>query len=325
MTPLVFQPALAHNHSRLGVDQPMNDKNDNIKNLTRIMHGVIRQDYPASTLYVMATPIGNAGDISLRALHILALSDVVACEDTRITGALLSQYGISKELLATHQHNERQMAESLLKRLSKGERIVLVSDAGTPAISDPGYLLVDAVRTAGFRVMPVPGASAAIAALSAGGLSADHFYFAGFLPAKNAARETMLGSLENLPATLVIYEAPHRIKETLASLNAVLGPDRRIVIAREITKLFEDIHCCSLSEAPGWLEADPNHSRGEFVLLVEGKKSGMEKDEREAARILSILLTECSVSQAASLASKITGIRKNRLYEQALSIKNAKT
>ncbi|NLC24229.1 MAG: 16S rRNA (cytidine(1402)-2'-O)-methyltransferase [Oxalobacter sp.] len=286
------------------------------------MQGVIRQDYPASTLYVMATPIGNAADISLRALHILSLVDAVACEDTRITGTLLAQYGLSKELIATHQHNERRMTDQLIQRLARGEKIALVSDAGTPAISDPGYLLVDAVRSAGFRVIPVPGTSAAIAALSAGGLPADHFYFAGFLSAKTAARETALKLLENMPATLVIYEAPHRIKETLASLYTVFGPERRIVIAREITKLFEEIHGCRLSEAQSWLDADPNHARGEFVLLVEGQPSGMDKDEIEAARILSILLAECPVSQAASLAAKITGIKKNRLYDQALRMKD---
>lgn len=304
--------------------QLMNDENDNLKNLARIMQGVIRQDYPASTLYVMATPIGNAADITLRALHILSLVDVVACEDTRTTGTLLAQYGLSKELVATHQHNERRMAEQLIQRLSKGERIALVSDAGTPAISDPGYLLVEAARSAGFRIMPVPGASAAIAALSVGGLLADHFYFAGFLPAKTAARETALQSLETISATLVIYEAPHRIKETLASLYTLFGSDRRIIIAREITKLFENIHSCRLSEAQSWLDADPNHARGEFVLLVEGQPPGMDKDEKEAARILSILLAECPVSQAASLAARITGIKKNRLYEQALRMKEEK-
>jgi len=302
--------------------QLMNDENDKLKNMARIMQGGIRQDYPASTLYVMATPIGNAADISLRALHILSLVDAVACEDTRTTGTLLAQYGLSKELIATHQHNERRMADQLIQRLSRGEKIALVSDAGTPAISDPGYLLVDSVRSSGFRVMPVPGASAAITALSAGGLPADHFYFAGFLPAKTAARETALQLLENMPVTLVIYEAPHRIKETLASLCTVFSPKRRIVIAREITKLFEEIHCCQLSEAQSWLDADPNHARGEFVLLVEGHPSGMDKDEKDATRILSILLAECPVSQAASLAAKITGIKKNRLYELALRMKD---
>ncbi len=299
----------------------MNDENDNIKALTRIMQNVAQQDYPLSALYVMATPIGNTGDISLRALHLLSLVDAVACEDTRITGTLLSQYGLSKELIATHQHNERRMSEQLVGRLLKGERIALVTDAGTPAISDPGHLLVNEVLSAGLRVMPVPGASAAIAALSVSGLASDHFYFAGFLPAKTTARETSLKSLENIQATLVIYEAPHRIKETLASLHTVFGPDRHIVIAREITKLFEEIHRCKLSETGSWLDADPNHLRGEFVLLVEGASSDTEKDEAEAKRILSILLEQCPVSQAASLASRLTGKKKNRLYEEALKMK----
>jgi len=320
---LVFAAALAHNHTRpTRPGQTMDETNNSIKTVARIMQGVARQDYPASTLYVMATPIGNAGDISLRALHILSLANAVVCEDTRTTGALLSQYGIPKERIASHRHNEHRMTEQVVARLSKGERIVLVTDAGTPAVSDPGSYLVDAVLSAGLRVMPVPGASAAIAALSAGGLSADHFYFAGFLPPRAAARETMLQSLKNISATLVLYEAPHRIAETLASLHAVFGPDRWIVIAREITKLFEEIHRCRLAEASGWLAADPVRARGEFVLLVEGEKTGPDTDEVEARRILSILLAECTVRQAAALASRITGIRKNRLYDYALKIKN---
>ena len=286
------------------------------------MQDVIQQDYPPAALYVIATPIGNIGDITLRALHVLSLVDAVACEDTRITGTLLSQYGISKPLIAVHQHNEYRMTEQLVNRLSKGERIALVTDAGTPAISDPGSHLVDAVLSAGLRVMPVPGASAAIAALSVSGLSADHFYFVGFLPVKKVAKETMLKSLENMPAILVIYEAPHRIRETLASLLAVFGPDRQIVIAREITKFFEEIHRCKLSETREWLDADPHHARGEFVLLIESAKSGRNQDEMEAERILSILLAECPVSQAASLAAQITGMKKKPLYERALQIKD---
>jgi 16S rRNA (cytidine1402-2'-O)-methyltransferase len=303
----------------------MNEGKDNLSGIARIMQGVVRQDYPVSTLYVIATPIGNAGDIGLRALHVLSLVDAIACEDTRTTGILLSQYGVSKELIAAHQHNERRMAEQLVARLSKGERIALVTDAGTPAISDPGARLVDAVLAAGVRVVPVPGASATVAALSVGGLVADHFYFVGFLSTKTAARESMLHSLENIPATLVIYEAPHRIAETLTSLHAVFGSDRQIVIAREITKLFETIHRCRLSEALDWLRSNPNHVRGEFVLLVEGLRADADKNEREATRILSILLAECPVSQAVFLASRITGIRKNRLYEQALAIKDETT
>lgn len=299
----------------------MNDDKGSTKTITRIMQHVALQQFPAATLYVIASPIGNTGDISLRALHILTLVDAVACEDTRTTGALLAQYGISKELIPSHQHNERQMAERLVSRLMQGERIALLSDAGTPAISDPGSLVVDAALAAGLRVTPIPGASAAITALSASGLTENRFYFLGFLPAKTTARETALKSLEHISATLVIYEAPHRIAETLTSLCRIFGTDRQIVIAREITKLFEEIHRCKLSEASSWLEADANHAKGEFVLLIEGAQSEADDNEVEATRILSILLAECPVSQAASIASRITGIKKNRLYEQALKMK----
>ena len=289
--------------------------------LEPVMQGVIRQHYPPSALYVIATPIGNAGDISLRAWHILSLADAVACEDTRVTGRLLAQYGLAKPLIAAHQHNERSMAEPIIDRLMKGERIALVTDAGTPAISDPGYLLADAVRAAGLRVIPVPGASAAIAALSASGLPAGSFYFAGFLPPKSAAREALLRSWENLPDTLVIHEAPHRIAATLASLRQVFGPERKIVIARELTKLFEQIHACTLSEAQGWLAADPARSKGEFILLIAGKAvKENAKEETEARRILSVLTAELPVSQAAALAAKLTGLKKNRLYQLALEI-----
>lgn len=288
--------------------------------LEPVMQGIFRQHYPPSALYVIATPIGNAGDISLRAWHILSLADAVACEDTRNTGRLLAQYGLAKPLIAAHQHNERSMAEPIITRLMQGERIALVTDAGTPAISDPGYLLVDAVRAAGLRVIPVPGASAAIAALSASGLPADSFYFAGFLPPKSAARETLLKTLENLPHTLVIHEAPHRMADTLAALCQVFGPERKIVIARELTKLFEQIHACPLAEAQHWLAADPNHGKGEFILLIAGKTSQENTEETEARRILSILTAELPVSQAAALAAKLTGQKKNRLYQLALEI-----
>lgn len=296
---------------------------DHIKTLARLMQNVAQQDFPASALYVVGTPIGNAGDISLRALHVLTRVDAIACEDTRVTGILLAQYGISCELIATHQHNEHRMAKQIITRLLRGERIALVTDAGTPAISDPGVHLVDAVHSAGLRVIPIPGPSAAITALSVAGLPADHFYFVGFLPSKNAARNTALQSLATLPATLVIYEAPHRMPQTLDSLQQVLGGDRQIVIAREVTKLFEEIHRCRLSETSAWLASDSNHTRGEFVLLVEGAASGSESDEVEAERILAILLSEYPVSQAAALAARITGAKKNRLYERALAMQNA--
>ncbi|HTN65748.1 MAG TPA: 16S rRNA (cytidine(1402)-2'-O)-methyltransferase, partial [Burkholderiaceae bacterium] len=206
-----------------------------------IMREVVQQTYPLSALYVLATPIGNVGDISLRALHVLTLVDAVACEDTRNTGHLLSRYGLSKPLLAAHQHNERTVADKIVARLQAGERIALVSDAGTPAVSDPGARIVDAVLQAGLRVLPLPGASAAIAALSVSGLVNDHFHFVGFLPAKAQQRASTLANLRALPATLVLYEAPHRIVDTVAALAAAFDGARRIVFARELSKLFEEI------------------------------------------------------------------------------------
>jgi 16S rRNA (cytidine1402-2'-O)-methyltransferase len=280
-----------------------------------------QQSYPTATLYIVATPIGNVTDISLRALHLLALADVVACEDTRKTGALLTRFGLSKHMVAAHQHNEREVAEKLIERLRAGERVALVSDAGTPGVSDPGARIVDAVRTAGLRVVPVPGASAAIAALSASGLVNDRFHFVGFLPAKAKQRETELAALKPLAATLVIYEAPHRILDCVEALAAVFEPARQVVFARELTKLFEEIHRCPIGEALAWVKGDANRERGEFVVLVEGAAQAADAGDAEAERILNILLAECSVKQAASLAAQITGRKKNALYERALQIK----
>ena len=280
----------------------------------------IHQHYPDATLYVIGTPIGNAGDISLRALHILEIADAVACEDTRVTKNLLGLYGLDKELISAHQHNEREAAEKLIARLQRGERIALVSDAGTPAISDPGAKIVDSVRNAGFNVIPVPGPSAAITALSAGGLIDESFLFIGFLPAKTAQRQTVLRKLKDSPATLVIYEAPHRIRDTVRTLADIFEPSRTVVIARELTKLFEEIHRCPLSEAIPWLEENRNRQKGEFVLLVQGAPS-REDDESQARHILSVLLDELPAGTAAGLTAKITGIRKNRLYDMALELK----
>jgi 16S rRNA (cytidine1402-2'-O)-methyltransferase len=278
-----------------------------------------QQSYPPGTLYVVATPIGNVLDVSLRALHVLALADVVACEDTRNTGALLNRFGLQCNLVAAHQHNEREMAEKLVARLHGGARVALVSDAGTPAISDPGARIVQAVRAAGLRVVPVPGASAGIAALSASGLEQDQFHFAGFLPAKAAQREKMLQGLLHMPATLVFYEAPHRIAEFVAALEAVFEPQRQVVFARELTKMFEEIHRCPLAEAMDWVKADQHRQRGEFVVLVEGAAPDQDAQLREAERVLDILLAECSVKQAAALAAQITGVKKNLLYDRALA------
>jgi 16S rRNA (cytidine1402-2'-O)-methyltransferase len=280
------------------------------------------QGYPVSTLYVIATPIGNVCDITVRALHVLNLVDAVACEDTRNTGQLLSRYGVVKPLIAAHQHNEREVADKLIARLQAGARIALVSDAGTPAVSDPGARIVDAVRAAGLRVMPLPGPSAAIAALSASGLLSDEFYFVGFLPAKGKQREARLQPLRTLAATLVFYEAPHRIADCVEALAAAFEPQRQIVFARELTKLFEQVHRCRLSEAQAWLASDAHREKGEFVVLLEGAPAAAGQDQLEADRVLQILLAECPLKQAAALAAQILGQKKNALYERALELKN---
>ncbi len=285
------------------------------------MQEVSQQVYPASTLYVVATPIGNVGDISLRAINALSIADAVACEDTRNTAQLLARYGLSKELIAAHEHNEREAAQKLIARLQAGQRIALVSDAGTPAVSDPGARIVDAVRAAGLRVMPLPGASAAVSALSASGLVNDRFYFVGFLPNRTRQRETALQELNGIAATLVFYEAPHRITETVDALAAAFAPTRQVVFARELTKLFEEIHRCNLAEASAWLAADAHRQKGEYVILLEGAPAASADDDAQAERILAILLAECPLKQAASLAAQITGKKKNALYERALQLK----
>ncbi|MBY0239531.1 MAG: 16S rRNA (cytidine(1402)-2'-O)-methyltransferase [Burkholderiaceae bacterium] len=286
-----------------------------------VLGEAVNQTYPIATLYVVATPIGNVADITVRALHVLSLVNAVACEDTRNTAQLLTRFGLHKPLIAAHQHNEREAAEQLIARLQAGERIALVSDAGTPAVSDPGARIVDAVRAAGLRVMPLPGASAAVTALSASGLVHDQFHFVGFLPAKAKQRDTVLQQLRSVPATLVLYEAPHRIVESAQALAAAFEPTRQVVFARELTKLFEEIHRCPLSEAVQWLTADAHRQKGEFVVLVEGAPQASDADEAEAERILNILLAELPLKQAATLAAQITGKKKNALYDRALQIK----
>lgn len=290
-----------------------------------LMQDLDLQDNPAGALYVVATPIGNAADITLRSLNILALADAVACEDTRNTGHLLTRYGFQKQLIAAHQHNEREVAERLIERLQAGQRIALVSDAGTPAISDPGARIVDAVRSAGLRVIPLPGPSAAIAALSASGLLDPQFHFAGFLPAKAAQRDAVLQSFGSLAATLILYEAPHRIRETVAALQARFEATRLIVFGRELTKRFEEIHRCALGEARAWLEEDPHREKGEYVLLIASATTAPDADRIEADRVLGILLAQCPLKQAAALAAQITGQKKNALYERALELKGAGT
>ena len=276
----------------------------------------------AGKLYVVATPIGNLGDISARALAVLAQADLVAAEDTRTTGHLLAHHGITAKLVALHEHNEMQRAAELVARIKAGKTIALVSDAGTPGISDPGALLVARAREAGISVCPIPGANAAIAALSAAGLAAPHFLFYGFLPARSAARRAALEALRELPYALVFYEAPHRVTECVAALAAILGGEREIVIARELTKLFEAIHHCRLDQAGAWLASDANRQRGEFVLIVSGAQAEAQQGlPAEAERGLRLLLAELPLKQAAALAAAITGARKNELYARALELR----
>ena len=278
----------------------------------------------SGTLYVVATPIGNLEDITLRALEVLKAVDVIAAEDTRHTSGLLSHFGIRKKMLAVHEHNEHQSAEQLLNRLRAGESVALVTDAGTPGISDPGAVVVDIVREAGLPVVPIPGASAVIAALSASGIRQNGFSFVGFLPASGSQRRKTLESLKEQTATLVFYEAPHRVVESVEDMATILGGERRITIARELTKTFETFHRCMLNEAAAWLEADPNQQRGEFVLLVESLP-GVEDTEisDDVERVLKLLMAELPLKQAVKLAAEITGAKKNALYEHGLKIKDS--
>ncbi len=261
--------------------------------------------------------------MTLRALDVLGGADVVAAEDTRNTSHLLKHHGIrANQLIAVHQHNERGAADKLVAAIQSGQSVAFVSDAGTPGVSDPGALLVQAVRSAGLRVIPIPGASAVVAALSASGLNAPHFLFYGFLPNKSAARCAVLNDLISHPYTLVFYEAPHRIVECIADLHAVLGGERQIVLAREVTKLFETIHSCALSEAQSWLLSDSNQQRGEFVVLVSGavQQPGLPA---ETLSTLKILLEDLPLKQAVQLTTKITGANRSELYQLALEMKSA--
>ena len=279
----------------------------------------------AHALYVVATPLGNLRDITLRALDVLASVDVIAAEDTRVTAKLLARHGIATRMLSLHAHNERRRAAEIVALLGAGKSVALVSDAGTPAVSDPGAALVHAVAEAGYAVVPVPGPSAVIAALSASGIAAPQWQFCGFLPATATARRAALTRLSDYPGALVFYEAPHRIAAALDALVAVLGPERGLVVAREITKRFETIHRCRLGEAPAWLAADPDRARGEFVLIVAAPAAATQAGDSADAhdRMLSALLAELPVAQAVRLAVKLTGAPRNRLYERALRLSKA--
>lgn len=274
------------------------------------------------TLYIVATPIGNLGDLSPRALEVLSRVDVIAAEDTRHSRPLLTHFGIDRPLLAVHEHNEAQAATQLIQRLRKGESIALISDAGTPLISDPGYVLVQAARDAGINVVPVPGPSALICALSAAGLPTDRFRFEGFLPRKGPARRARLTALARDPVTLVFYESSHRIEASITDMAETLGGERRAVIARELTKTFEQFACRTLAQLPDWLAADARHLKGEFVVMVGGAAMDAETPtvDAETGRVLSLLLRELPAGRAASLAAQITGCPRRLLYARAQAL-----
>ena len=273
----------------------------------------------ASTLYVVPTPIGNLGDITHRALEVLKGVDLIAAEDTRHTGLLLQHFAINARLFALHDHNEQQKADQLLAKLQEGQSIALVSDAGTPLINDPGYHLVRRCREAGIRVVPLPGACAAITALSAAGLASDRFCYEGFLPAKTKGRKDTLQALIEEPRTLIFYESTHRLLESLQDMVTVLGPQRYVVLARELTKTWESIHGAPVGELLAWVKEEETRRRGEMVLIVEGHK--VQSDDAfpaDALRTLALLQKELPLKKAAALAAEIHGVKKNALYKYAL-------
>jgi 16S rRNA (cytidine1402-2'-O)-methyltransferase len=271
-------------------------------------------------LYVVATPIGNLDDMSARALKVLRDVSLIAAEDTRHSLRLMQHFGIPTPLAACHEHNEREEGSRFITRLLAGDNVALISDAGTPLISDPGYHLVRQARAAGIQVIPVPGACALIAALSAAGLPSDRFIFEGFLPAKSVGRKARLELVKEEPRTLIFYEAPHRILECLQDMEEIFGPDRPAVLGRELTKTFETLKGLPLSELRAFVEGDGNQQRGECVVLVAGwsEPEGEDAIGAEARRVLDLLLEEMPLKRAAALAAEITGVRKNLLYQVAL-------
>ena len=293
------------------------------RKLKELVADAAHQDYPAATLYVIATPIGNRADITVRALACLALVDAVAAEDTRTARQLLQYYGVDKPMIAAHRHNENEAAATLVARIAAGARIAYVSDAGTPGVSDPGARIVAAVRDAGHRVVPIPGASALTTSVSAAGLPDGPIAFIGFLPAKTSQAATVLEGIADADAHLVFYEAPHRIVDTLTLFAKTFGGDRHCVIARELTKRFETMHRCRLEDAVAWITADPQRQRGEFVVIVEADEQHDDASDRALAKAAPILAKLCAalpLSEAASLAAEITGVSRKALYAEALRL-----
>jgi len=271
------------------------------------------------TLYIVPTPIGNLGDITQRSLDVLGSVDLIAAEDTRHTGRLLSHFGIQTKTFALHDHNEQQKAQVLVEKLQQGNSIALVSDAGTPLISDPGYHLVTQCRQAGVKVVPLPGACAVITALSASGLPSDRFSFEGFLPAKSKGRKDKFLEIAKAERTCIFYESPHRIMDSLQDMLAILGPEREVVLAREITKTFETIQGMPLGELIAWIEEDDNRKRGEMVLLIHGYREEVsEALPDDATRTLGILTKELPLKKAAAMTAEIYNLKKNALYKWGL-------
>ena len=281
------------------------------------------QQYPASALYVVATPIGNLADLSLRAIHVLGLVDALACEDTRVSARLLHHLGLDKPLIALHQHNELHAAGAVLQRLGEGQRVAYVSDAGTPAVSDPGAALVARVAAAGCRVLPIPGASSALAALSvAGDARSGGFEFVGFLPARGGDRAAALRRLGAALLTQLLFEAPHRI-ESLAAELAALAPQRTVTLCRELTKQFETVVTLPAAQLPAWLAADAHRLRGEFVLVLHAPQPVAETQDglpAAALQILDVLLRELPLKQAVALAAELSGEPRNALYAAGLAL-----
>ncbi|WP_112080686.1 16S rRNA (cytidine(1402)-2'-O)-methyltransferase [Haemophilus influenzae] len=272
-------------------------------------------------LYIVATPIGNLQDITQRALETFAQVDLIAAEDTRHSGLLLSHYGIKKPFFALHDHNEQEKAHILVEKLKQGSNIALISDAGTPLISDPGFHLVRQCREAGIRVVPLPGACAAITALCASGIASDRFCFEGFLPAKSKARKDKLENIAEEDRTLIFYESTHRILDTLEDMQAVLGEERYIVLAREMTKTWETITGNTIKNLREWLLEDPNRTKGEMVLIVEGKPKSDNNDEisPQAIKALELIAEELPLKKAAAIVAELYGYKKNALYQFGLA------
>jgi len=292
--------------------------------LLRLLESLYRQDWPTAALYVVATPIGNRGDLSLRAQVALQKADVIAAEDTRQTRPLMEAWGIATPLIAAHRHNEAAAASQIVERLQRGERVALVSDAGAPGVSDPGARIVRAVRDAGFRVVPLPGASAVITALMGAGVTTDEnpaFVFAGFAPSKSTARKKWFEQWSTVAAPVVMYESPHRLAQALKDLETVAGPARRVTLARELTKRFESIVTLPLGEVQAWLRADAHRAQGEFVLILEAPLEAEPVLDAQVEQWLQALLPMLSVKDCAKVAAQVTGLPKDALYARAQQLK----